>query len=609
MPIFSDFRYSGNPLRTRADLQRAATDLLKPLLPYYSPGGARLYPGSSGAAYPRTAAEIEGFSRPLWALAPLVAGGGDAGEFLDLYRRGFVAGTDPDSPEYWGEPRDYDQSLVEMAAMGLMLAIAPEIAWDPLTDKQKDDLFNWLNFINRKKAWPCNWELFRVVVNLGFKRVGRPYDKQSVETALDAIEPWHVGNGWYTDGDSQTAHTDYYNPFAIHYYCLLYAAMAEDEDPVRSKLYKERARLFAQDFLYFFSPDGSAVPYGRSMTYRFAQAAFWSACAFAGVEGFEPGVLKGIVLRHLRNWFEKPIFDAGGILTIGYGYSSQVMAETYNAPGSPYWAMKTFLVLALPEDHPFWKSEELPLPDLPKNRRMDSPHFIAQRDGGHSVLFAAGHKTTNQHTHGAAKYEKFAYSNRYAFSCPRSERGLFTAAPDSMLAFSELNDDVQRVKLRSESWTIDDEWLSMTWKPCDGVSVKTWIVPALPWHVRIHEIDAARPFRVFEGGFAFPSDGAQGVCDGCAAKMEKNGEASMIVALEKDGSRKPVLQGTAPNTNLIFPSATIPGLAGEIPQGRSLLVSAVFAGMHDADRIPECEVADDEFRIRFGDRTVVVPRN
>ncbi|WP_375120557.1 DUF2264 domain-containing protein [Paenibacillus sp. CR_12] len=29
------------------------------------------------------------------------------------------------------------------------------------------------------------------------------------------------------------------------------------------------------------------------------------------------------------------------------------MAENYNAPGSPYWALKTFLVLQLAEDSPF----------------------------------------------------------------------------------------------------------------------------------------------------------------------------------------------------------------------------------------------------------------
>ena len=43
------------------------------------------------------------------------------------------------------------------------------------------------------------------------------------------------------------------------------------------------------------------------------------------------------------------------------------MCEDYNAPGSPYWALKTYLMLALPESHPFWQAEEQPLPSLAEN--------------------------------------------------------------------------------------------------------------------------------------------------------------------------------------------------------------------------------------------------
>ena len=43
------------------------------------------------------------------------------------------------------------------------------------------------------------------------------------------------------------------------------------------------------------------------------------------------------------------MFDRDGILTIGYCYPQMYMAERYNAPGSPYWGMKSFLLLALPD--------------------------------------------------------------------------------------------------------------------------------------------------------------------------------------------------------------------------------------------------------------------
>ena len=78
---------------------------LSPLLPLYSPGGALLHLGDTGATYPQRTIGMEAFSRPLWALAPLWAGGGRADAFLPIYQRGLVNGTDPDSPEYWGEKR------------------------------------------------------------------------------------------------------------------------------------------------------------------------------------------------------------------------------------------------------------------------------------------------------------------------------------------------------------------------------------------------------------------------------------------------------------------------------------------------------------------------
>lgn len=63
-------------------------------------------------------------------------------------------------------------------------------------------------------------------------------------------------------------------------------------------------------------------------------------------------------------WMKQPIFDNGGILTVGYTYPNLFMSETYNAPGSPYWALKAFVFLALPDDHPFWQADEAPFPSL-----------------------------------------------------------------------------------------------------------------------------------------------------------------------------------------------------------------------------------------------------
>jgi hypothetical protein len=68
---------------------------------------------------------------------------------------------------------------------------------------------------------------------------------------------------------------------------------------------------------------GAAIPFGRSMTYRFAFAAFWSAAAIANVTLpsplDRPGHVKGMLLRHLRWWSRKvDIFNVDGTLNIGF---------------------------------------------------------------------------------------------------------------------------------------------------------------------------------------------------------------------------------------------------------------------------------------------------
>ena len=167
---------------------------------------------------------------------------------------------------------------------------------------------------------------------------------------LTRIDSYYSGDGWSTDGASPQK--DYYIPWAIQYYGVLYAKFAADTDPERAALYRSRAELFARQFIYWFDENGAALPYGRSLTYRFAQNCFWAACVWAGLEPFPLGVMKGLIVRNFNWWLDQKMFDRDGILTIGYCYPQMYMAERYNAPGSPYWGMKSFILLALPDSHP-----------------------------------------------------------------------------------------------------------------------------------------------------------------------------------------------------------------------------------------------------------------
>lgn len=110
--------FSQVPLADRASVQALLRTLLDPLQPFFSPRRARVrVPGATAVRFDHTAAEVEGFCRPLWGLACLRAGGG-AYHAAQRWVDGIRAGTDPDGPEYWGFPRDNDQRMVEMCPLG-----------------------------------------------------------------------------------------------------------------------------------------------------------------------------------------------------------------------------------------------------------------------------------------------------------------------------------------------------------------------------------------------------------------------------------------------------------------------------------------------------------
>jgi hypothetical protein len=68
-----------------------------------------------------------------------------------------IAGTDPESPEFWGNMEHLDQRMVETCPIGFTLAIANKHFWDPLTDKQKDNVAKWLGSMNDKEMPNTNW--------------------------------------------------------------------------------------------------------------------------------------------------------------------------------------------------------------------------------------------------------------------------------------------------------------------------------------------------------------------------------------------------------------------------------------------------------------------
>lgn len=586
-----------NPMVTREDVAQAAMQLIQPTVRCLTQGKARMIAGDGSAHYSEDVAGMEGYARVLWALVPMLVGRcPEAKPLWKLWKEGLINGTDPLCSEYWGDIRDFDQRMVEMAVIGTGLCLAPEYFWGELEEDEQKNLYSWLNQINQHDMPKNNWRFFRILVNLGFHAVGKPISQERMEEDLELMESHYVADGWYFDKETQR---DYYTLWGFHFYSLLYAKVMRAEDPERCERFIERAKLIAPRFACWFDGEGRALPYGRSLTYRFAQSSFWAAMAFAEVttEELGWGEIKGLLLRNLRAWMKLPIFDRDGVLTVGYGYPNLCVAEGYNAPGSPYWALKSFFVLALPKGHPFWQAEEMPY--TPPERFLDEHvRLLLTRDVNNSqvIAYTAGNHAY-EHMHEDEKYEKFAYSTHFGFSVVKEASTLQKGAYDSMLVVRRSAHDLWHARSGCKSFRLEEKRVVFTWSPLDEVNIQTYIMPHGMWHIRRHVIDTSVPLELAEGAFAVKKDWAGArPCDRIASVCLEDEEFAMaygdagtsaIYALY--GYQGGEVLHVECNTNMMVPRTVIPTLHANIRPGRTILICAVWAdtGNHPYYNVPE----------------------
>jgi hypothetical protein len=627
-------RLKENPLQNREDLQRCLCDLLSPLKEHASGGGFDL--GNAAAHYSPRIALMEGWSRTIWGIGPLIAGGGKYPD-IDLWFSILCDGVNPESPYFWGMPGSRDQRLVEMAAIALSLIIAKETFWEGLDKTEQERLYVWLSTIQEQELPPTNWHFFRILVCLAFREIGLPVNEQAEKESFNIVESCYKDEGWYADGVDGAY--DSYNPMGFHFYGLVYARLAGNRNPehaaepggrgsssARVARYVERARLFAPRFAQWFRDDGSVVPYGRSLCYRFAAQSFFSACAFAGVEALPWGTMKRIVLQNLRYWFSRPILDNGGILSVGYGYPNLIMADHYNSPGSPYWGLKAFLVLALNENHPFWQAEETPLSNQPQITADKVPGFVISRNANDVQLLCPGRKPPFEMNHAAQKYCKFAYSARFGFCVSHGSASLEQAGGDSMLLLSDLGSESEaggdhwRERRATTEILSGENWISGVWRPWPDVKIFTLLVSLSTWHLRVHIIESARKLKTAEGAFSIKRyngfDEALPINNCATEKWEALAAfpwgASRIVALEPLCARLGTIVVPAPNLNVLEPSAVIPTLTGNLEAGTNVLVTAVRAGDRDTvskASLPVVAINEDGLKISYKEREQTIPIN
>lgn len=564
-----------NRIYDRSGMARALVDMLEPTRNFFVGKRSGFSFGSFSAQYSPQATFLEGWSRILWGVGPFLAGGFDwehIGEFLE----GLKTGPDKDDGYFWGEPKDWDQRFVEMAAIAFSFILCRERTWDMLDERERKNMYEWLDHINNRNFCQNNWVCFRVMVNLAFEYLGLPFREDLIRQDMDLVDSFYSSDGWYRD----VVPYDMYNPWAIQYYTLIYYKLRKDKDRQRCERIRERTLLFAKQYACFFNESGGCVPYGRSLTYRFAQAGYFSAAAYAGIEVLPWGAMKRIVLGNLRWWLSQPIFDNAGILTVGYRYQTNIMADQYNSPGSPYWAFKIFLVLALGEEHPFWTSEERSLNNSKSTCLPVLSGILVHTDDDDVVFLNNGQNPTSRSCQLVDKYAKFAYSIHSGFTTTVGGHDLQNQGGDNTLMFSEVGEDYFRPKdVTLKKWCRPD-MLKNTWRPFKDVDVTTWMIPAGDWHVRIHRIDSPRKLDCVEGGFAIRKyEGNGPECEpevfGDMSISYPWGYSAIFSITE---GRKGFIHAPMSNTNLMYPSVFVPALRCQVEKGTTYIAAVVGSG-------------------------------
>ena len=529
-----------------------------------------------GSSYPQDIRLFEAKMRSLWCAVPLLVSGFQSEKAASVLQECLDLVTRRQLPMLSVARR---QIVVETASLSYYFGLHGKSIIQMLSPDDIDYLASWLLSVNDIDLPDNNWAYFRLLSNTALMLNGLPYSQNKIDEALASIDSLYLGNGWYRDGD--TDQRDYYVSFAFHFYGLAYARL---HDGARSHVFLERAREFAPQFLAWFDAEGRSLPFGRSLTYRFAHVSFWAMFVLSGAyrgSVVSLPVVRGVIERNIQFWRTQRVCDSSGILSVGYGYQNLLLSEDYNAPGSPFWAFKTFTILEIPQGHPFWSAAPAPLPPA-------DPHVIQREAGFHIVsapwscqkvafsAFQSSHDDALYHRQ--EKYGKFAYSSYFGFNLSRGSEPVRNVAIDSAIAFAR--DEQGPFIMRGDT----DESLQLPaysvirWHVQD-CSVLTYLVPIGPnVHARIHEILSACPLVAYEGGFPlmcwdYKSDAPR--IDGPRAAIEN--EYGLCAIRDLSGGRCGELVRQGPNTNLYSCERNaVPALKARLDAGSHVLCSVVF---------------------------------
>ena len=328
-------------------------------------------------------AYMECFGRLMAGIAPWLnlpdddsAEGKMRAQLREWALKAYANAVDPESPDYLGW-KSGGQTLVDGAYVAESLYRGWDGIWlrlDSLTQARYIKEFQGL-----RRYDPCytNWLLFSAMEECFIAKAGGDADWYRIHRAMEKIEEWYVGDGWYSDGPSFAF--DYYNSYVIqpmYVECLEMIRQVRGNDSWTVRTYVpetdrneganyrynqalKRMQKFGVILERFISPEGTFPVFGRSIPYRLAtmqplaQLA-WRKQLPAELHNGQVRAALTAVMHRMFDGIGATNFTEDGYLTIGFVGSHPNVADWYTNNGSLYMTSLAFMPLGLPESDPFW---------------------------------------------------------------------------------------------------------------------------------------------------------------------------------------------------------------------------------------------------------------
>ncbi len=361
-----DYQLSPLTGMTRQHWMDAATYLLDGAFSYiHTLDEPMRFPKQPGKSYPtdgkfNKTENLEGLCRTMFIAIPLLKENPDLVlngiKVGDYYRQQLRNMSDPSKSGYIqhlkGGP---SQTLVEFGALALSLTVMPEIIWEPLTQKEKDDLAALMLSYGNGPTIGSNWRFFNIFVMSFFKDQGYEVKDGYMDELLQKSLAQYRGYGWYNDSPAY----DYYSMWAFQMYGMIWAHYyGEKFNPEAGRQFVSNFRDLVPNYPYMFAEDGKMNMYGRSITYRIAAAVPFPLMGWLNDPSINYGWMRRIASSTLLQFLENPALMEDRVPTLGFYGAFEPAVQIYSCRGSVYWMGKAFLGLLLPADNPFWTAIE-----------------------------------------------------------------------------------------------------------------------------------------------------------------------------------------------------------------------------------------------------------